>query len=87
VSFFDSTRDAVKRFMFVLILTIPAQAGSIWGASIEILYAPDDAPLDRVITLYQQAKRYIYVTVYGLTYPRAVEALVAARSGALTFGC
>ena len=43
------------------------------------LYAPDDAPLDRVVTLYQQAKRYIYVSVYGLTYPRAVEALVAAK--------
>jgi phosphatidylserine/phosphatidylglycerophosphate/cardiolipin synthase-like enzyme len=29
--------------------------------------------------LYQQAKHYIYVSVYGLTYPRAVEALVAAK--------
>jgi phosphatidylserine/phosphatidylglycerophosphate/cardiolipin synthase-like enzyme len=79
VSFFNSTRDAVKRITFVLILAVPAQAGSISAANIEILYAPDDAPLDRVITLYQQAKRYIYVSVYGLTYPRAVEALVAAK--------
>jgi phosphatidylserine/phosphatidylglycerophosphate/cardiolipin synthase-like enzyme len=51
----------------------------IIAAGIEVLYAPDDAPLDRVVTLYQQAKRYIYVAVYGLTYPRAVEALVAAK--------
>ena len=51
----------------------------IIAAGIEVLYAPDDAPLDRVVTLYQQAKRYIYVSVYGLTYPRAVEALVAAK--------
>ncbi|HEX8751156.1 MAG TPA: phospholipase D-like domain-containing protein [Nitrospira sp.] len=62
--------------MFALILIVPAQ---VWGANIEILYAPHDAPLDRVIRLYQQAKRYIYVSVYGLTYPRAVEALVAAK--------
>lgn len=76
VSFFKSTRPAMKRIMFALILIVPAQ---VWGANIEILYAPNDAPLDRVITLYQQAKRYIYVSVYGLTYPRAVEALVAAK--------
>ena len=44
-----------------------------------MLYAPNDAPLDRLVTLYQQAKRYIYVSVYGLTYPRAVQALVAAK--------
>lgn len=50
-----------------------------WGARIEVLYAPEDTPLDRVVTLYQHAQRYIYVSVYGLTYPRAVEALVAAK--------
>jgi len=85
VSCFNSTRDAVKRIRFVLILAVPAQAGSISAANIEILYAPDDAPLDRVITLYQQAKRYIYVWVYGLTYPRAVEALVAAKKRGIDF--
>ena len=60
-----------------LALTLPDCP--IIAAGIEVLYAPDDAPLDRVVTLYQQAKRYIYVSVYGLTYPRAVEALVAAK--------
>ena len=79
MNFFNSTREAVKRITLVLILTVPVQPGSIWAANIEILYAPDDAPLDRVVTLYQRAKRYIYVSVYGLTYPRAVEALVAAK--------
>jgi phosphatidylserine/phosphatidylglycerophosphate/cardiolipin synthase-like enzyme len=79
VSSFKRTRDAIKRMTLVLILTVLAQAGLIWGANIEVLYAPADAPLDRVITLYQHAKRYIYVSVYGLTYPRAVEALVAAK--------
>lgn len=73
-------RDTLRSITFVVTLTATAvQAGPIWCANIEVLYAPDDAPLDRVVTLYQQAKHYIYVSVYGLTYPSAVEALVAAK--------
>ena len=73
-------RDTLRSITFVVTLTATAvQAGPIWCANIEVLYAPDDAPLDRVVTLYQQAKHYIYVSMYGLTYPRAVEALVAAK--------
>jgi phosphatidylserine/phosphatidylglycerophosphate/cardiolipin synthase-like enzyme len=67
------------RIMLVVLLTAAMQTRPICSASIEVLYAPDDAPLDRVVMLYQQAKQYIYVSVYGLTYPRAVEALVAAK--------
>jgi phosphatidylserine/phosphatidylglycerophosphate/cardiolipin synthase-like enzyme len=63
----------------VLCLALGLHGGPVDGTGIEVLYAPDDAPLDRVVTLYQQAKRYIYVSVYGLTYPRAVQALVAAK--------
>jgi phosphatidylserine/phosphatidylglycerophosphate/cardiolipin synthase-like enzyme len=63
----------------VLLLTVLFQARAVSSADIEVLYAPNDAPLDRIVTLYQQASRYIYVSVYGLTYPRAVEALVAAK--------
>ena len=66
---------AVAVLGFAMLLT--AQAVS--SATIEVLYAPTDAPLDRLVTLYQHAKRYIYVSVYGLTSPRAVEALVAAK--------
>jgi len=77
---YKKIRDALRSITFVVTLTATAvQAGPIWCANIEVLYAPDDAPLDRVVTLYQQAKHYIYVSVYGLTYPRAVEALVAAK--------
>lgn len=79
---FKRTRDTLHRITFVVILTFSAaagQAGLVWSGNIEVLYAPDDAPLDRVVMLYQQAKHYIYVSVYGLTYPRAVEALVAAK--------
>ncbi len=60
--------------------TSNAQAG---GATIEMYYAPEEAPLDRVVALYRQAKHSIYVSVYGFTAPRAVEALVAARKRGL----
>jgi phosphatidylserine/phosphatidylglycerophosphate/cardiolipin synthase-like enzyme len=63
----------------VLWLTVLLQTQTASSANVEVLYAPHDAPLDRLVMLYQQAKRYIYVSVYGLTYPRAVEALVAAK--------
>lgn len=62
----------------VCVMPIPAD-----GATIEVYYSPEDAPLDRIITLYGQARRYIYVSVYGLTSPRAVEALVAAKKRGL----
>ncbi|HKR78557.1 MAG TPA: phospholipase D-like domain-containing protein [Nitrospira sp.] len=63
----------------VFCLTLIVQSSPVSSANVEVLYAPHDAPLDRVVILYRQAKRYIYVSVYGLTYPRAVEALVAAK--------
>ena len=61
----------------LLMLAVPVGAG--WSATVEVYYGPDDAPLDRLTTLYRQATRYIYVAVYGLTSPRAVEAMVAAK--------
>ena len=60
-------------------LAVSMQASAVSSANVEVLYAPHDAPLDRVVILYQHAKHYIYVSVYGLTYPRAVQALVAAK--------
>lgn len=53
--------------------------GGTSAATVEVLYAPEDAPLERVVALYNRTRRYLYVAVYGLTYPRAVEALVAAK--------
>jgi phosphatidylserine/phosphatidylglycerophosphate/cardiolipin synthase-like enzyme len=63
--------------LFVLALaalSVPSSA-----TTIEVFYAPEDAPLDRLVALYNRAHRYLYVAVYGLTNPRAVEALVAAK--------
>ena len=72
----DSTMS-IRAAAFCLCLVVQPQG--LVSANVEVLYAPHDAPLDRLVTLYQQAKRYIYVSVYGLTYPRAVQALVAAK--------
>ena len=63
--------------LVVALLTVPVGAG--WSATVEVYYAPEDAPLDRLTTLYGHATRYLYVAVYGLTSPRAVEAMVAAK--------
>ena len=61
----------------LLMFAVPAGAG--WSATGEVYYGPDDAPLDRLTTLYRHATRYLYVAVYGLTSPHAVEAMVAAK--------
>ncbi|MDP1947052.1 MAG: phospholipase D-like domain-containing protein, partial [Nitrospirota bacterium] len=63
--------------LVALLLTVPRGTG--WAATVEVYYAPEDAPLDRLAALYGQAKRYLYVAVYGLTTPRAVEAMIAAK--------
>lgn len=63
--------------LVALLVTVPVEPG--WAATVEVYYAPEDAPLDRLTVLYGHAKRYLYVAVYGLTTPRAVEAMVAAK--------
>jgi len=49
------------------------------ATSVEIYYAPEDLPGLRLADFYGKARRYIYVAVYGLTYPPIVKALVAAH--------
>ena len=75
------TTKSGTRFLAAALLCVAlgGQEGAVFSANVEVLYAPHDAPLDRVVILYQHAKRYIFVSVYGLTYPRAVQALVAAK--------
>ncbi len=72
------SHSILRSFSLALaLLTVPVGAG--WSATVEVYYAPEDAPLDRLATLYGHATRYLYVAVYGLTSPRAVEAMVAAK--------
>ena len=70
-------RSRLSLCLVGMLLAVPSGAG--WSATVEVYYGPDDAPLDRLTTLYRQATRYLYVAVYGLTSPRAVEAMVAAK--------
>lgn len=56
---------------------IPEQSAA---ATVEIYYAPEDQPGDRLVALYDKARRYIYVAVYGFTYPPIVKALVSAKT-------
>lgn len=49
------------------------------GTTIDLYYAPEDLPGDKLVTLYGKAKRYIYVAVYGFTFPPVVQALVSAH--------
>ncbi|ULA58754.1 MAG: PLD phosphodiesterase domain-containing protein [Nitrospira sp.] len=59
----------------VLLPQVPVCA----SATIDVYYAPEDHPIDRVVGLYTRATRYIYVSVYGLTAPSVVKALVEAK--------
>ena len=72
-----SNRIVRSLCLVMLMLVVPIETG--WSATVEVYYGPDDAPLDRLTTLYRHATRYLYVAVYGLTSPRAVEAMVAAK--------
>ena len=60
-------------------LVTPAHSGT----TIEVYYGPEDLPLDRLIRLYGHARRYIYVSVYGMTSPSMVKALVDAKKRGL----
>ena len=59
----------------VLLVQLPVCASS----TIEVYYAPEDQPIDRVVSLYAHATRYIYASVYALTAPSIVKALVEAK--------
>jgi len=71
--------NSPMRSLCLVMLMLAVPVGSGWSATVEVFYAPEDAPLDRLATLYGHAKHYLYVGVYGLTSPRAVEAMVAAK--------
>ncbi len=70
-------RSMLSLCLVGLLLVVPAGAG--WSATVEVYYGPEDAPLDRLTTLYRHATCYLYVAAYGLTSPRAVEAMVEAK--------
>ncbi|MCS6896985.1 MAG: phospholipase D-like domain-containing protein [Nitrospira sp.] len=56
-----------------------ASALEVLAPSVEVWYAPEDRPLHRVVGAYEQATQYIYVAVYGVTFPPAIRALLVAH--------
>ncbi|MGH7227584.1 MAG: phospholipase D-like domain-containing protein [Nitrospiraceae bacterium] len=56
-----------------------ATGSSLHAATIEIYYAPEDLPGDKLVAIYEGARRYIYISIYGITYPPVVKALVSAK--------
>jgi phosphatidylserine/phosphatidylglycerophosphate/cardiolipin synthase-like enzyme len=70
---------SIVRLLCLTLLMLAVPVGPGWSATVEVYYGPDDAPLDRLTMLYRQATRYLYVAAYGLTSPRAVEAMIAAK--------
>jgi phosphatidylserine/phosphatidylglycerophosphate/cardiolipin synthase-like enzyme len=59
---------------FTTVEAIPTSA-----TTIDVYFSPEDEPLNQVIRLYDQARRYIFVATYGITSPRAVKALAEAK--------
>jgi phosphatidylserine/phosphatidylglycerophosphate/cardiolipin synthase-like enzyme len=55
----------------------PHAAGA--DGTTEIYYAPEDRPGEKLAALYDSARQYIYVAMYGLTAAPAVRALTAAK--------
>ena len=49
------------------------------NGTIETYYAPEEHPGQRLIALYDGARQYIYVAMYGLTFAPAVRSLTAAK--------
>lgn len=63
----------------LLALIAPADSRAGSNAPLEIYYAPEDHPGEKLVALYEGARRYIYVAMYGLTAPPAVRALTGAQ--------
>ena len=74
---------SLRAIFFVVLLLGCAGAGppgiAAAGATIEIYYAPEDLPGEKLVLIYKEARRYIFVAIYGITFPPAVRALVSAK--------
>ena len=62
----------------VMCLLIAAPT-AVSAAAVDIYYAPEDLPGEKLVALYGKARRYIFVAIYSVTYPPIVKELVAAK--------
>ena len=72
-------RSCTGLLIWLLVGVLSVTSGEVSVASIEVWYSPEDEPLRKVAQIYEQATRYIFVAVYGLTSPIVVKALLNAR--------
>lgn len=73
------TKSSAGLFLCLMTSVVSMPSGEVSASSVEVWYSPEDEPLRRVVQIYDQATRYIFVAVYGLTSPLAVKALVEAK--------
>ncbi|UVT19915.1 MAG: phospholipase D family protein [Nitrospira sp.] len=82
------TRPAQSRFgnrlcvglwLACAVMVLMGSRCDVSAASVDVWYSPEDKPLERVVKIYDRAKRYIFVAAYGLTSPLSVKALVEAK--------
>ena len=64
-------------WLLAAVLLVPSVEVS--ATSVEVWYGPEDRPLEHLVQMYDRAKRYIFVAVYGVTSPLTVKALVEAK--------
>jgi phosphatidylserine/phosphatidylglycerophosphate/cardiolipin synthase-like enzyme len=79
-------RSHSRRIALIVAFATGLQAGAVSvvavgvsAAQIEVYYAPEDLPGDRLVTLYERATKHVYVAMYSITYPPAVKALITAK--------
>lgn len=78
--FFRSDRPFMAGLLFVTLVLAQVFSGRMASAmTLEVWYGPEDEPLRQVVRIYEHATRYIFVSVYGLTSPLVVKALVEAK--------
>jgi phosphatidylserine/phosphatidylglycerophosphate/cardiolipin synthase-like enzyme len=72
-------RLGASLLLVALLLWSVREPVGVQAGAIEVFYGPEDQPTDKLVEIYEQARRYIYIAVYGLTYPSLVKALVEAK--------
>jgi phosphatidylserine/phosphatidylglycerophosphate/cardiolipin synthase-like enzyme len=77
--FHSSARCCRGGLIWLLVAVLLGLSWEVSAASVEVWYGPEDKPLEHLVRMYDRAKRYIFVAVYGLTSPLTVKALVEAK--------
>lgn len=73
------TRSGAWMSLLVWFLVLVAFVSPASALTLDVWYSPEDEPLKRVAEIYDRATRYIFVSVYGLTSPLVVKALIGAK--------